>query len=180
MSFKVETEELDEVRSTDEILSYVDSLDESIFPPVKNIKMYYALYLNSEHENEQKIYKAFKKNKSELHTKNIVKLKPLLKGMAGVIRKRLESAVLDTALIATCDIDELRESPDNLKLEPHLLQMQIMTDDDDIYDNKYYIHESGELCRVYAAESIELDSILKIAQDSDYIWVCDKGECSLV
>tara|TARA_Y100001963_G_scaffold103916_1_gene143202 strand:- start:2329 stop:2868 length:540 start_codon:yes stop_codon:yes gene_type:complete len=179
MSFKVEMEDIDDTRSTDEIISYVDSLDESLFPPVKNIKMYYALHLNSDTDKEEKIYKSFKKNKSSIHTKNLSKLKPLLDGMSDVIRKRLESVVLDTALIATCDLDELRES-NTLRIEPHLLQMQIMTDDDDIYDNKYYIHESGELCRVYSADGIELDSILKLARDSDYIWVCDKGECSLV
>ena len=144
--------------------------------------MYYALYLNSESENEEKIYKSFKTKKSERHIKNTTKLKPLLDGMSGIILRRLESAVIDSALIATCEKEELMESSDmpTLKIEAHLLQMQIMTDDEDIYDNKYFIHESGDLCRIYSAENIKLDSILKIATDSDYIWVCDKGECSLV
>jgi hypothetical protein len=177
--FKIDTVDY-ESRSTEEVLSYVKQLDDSVFPPVKHIKMYYALYLNNELENEDKIYKSFKINQSVRHSKNRIKLKPLLEGIGSMITKRLESVVLDSALIATCERDELTESSDSLQIEAHLLQMQILTDDEDIYDSKYFIHESGELCRIYSAPGINLDHILKIARDSDYIWVCDKGECSLV
>ena len=163
-----------------DIIKFVKNVGDNLFPPLPNIKLYFALWLyqktkGSDEAND--IYAEFSELPSEKHTKAFESLEHLYPALANAVSNQLDQKTLDSSLVDTVDFNEVMDGPhiDTDKLKTILDNNQI-----DLFDSNVFLWVGSDNIKIYHAGKDQLSSLLKTVSDRDIIWMVEDGDPSLI
>ena len=163
-----------------DIIKFVTNMGDDVFPPIPNIKLYFALWLYHQtgaNDEANDIYAEFNELPSEKHTKAFEGLEHLYPSLAGSVISQLDDKTLESSLVDTVDIPDVMEASQvNIdKLKDILEDNQI-----DIFDTTVFLWIGSDDVKIYHSGREQLDSLLKTVSDRDIIWMVEEGDPSLI
>ena len=160
-----------------EIIKFVQNVGDDLFPPLPNIKLYFALWLYKGVDEATDIYAEFNEFPSEKHTNAFQKVEHVLPSLAQALSNQISEKNLGTSLVETVEFTEVL---DGSHVDVDKLKTILEHNNLDIFDTTVFLLIGSDDVKIYSAGKDQLDSLLRTVNDRDVIWMVEDGEPSLI
>ena len=160
-----------------EIIKFVKNVGDNLFPPLPNIKLYFALWLYKGMDEANDIYAEFNEFPNEKHTKAFESIRHVLPSLARALGSQMDQKNLDTSLVETVKFSDVMDGP-----HVNIDKLKTILDHNhlDMFDTTVFLLIGSDDIKIYSAGTEQLDSLLKTVNDRDVIWMVEDGDPSLI